>query len=637
MLEGYGKNLRKQINKYKYISFDLFDTLIKRYVSYPTDVFAIVESAYIKKYRKNGIEDFQKIRVDAERYLRRNCKGEITLKEIYEYLGKTYSDEIIDRYRELELNIELEISYPNIEMIKLYKECLSQNKKVYIVTDMYLPKNTIEKILKRNGICGYRRLYISCELKKTKRSGELFKHILSEEGISVKDIVHIGDNYISDYVKPRIMGIRSFHIAENKSSNRKKNEFVSILDNYIYHLNKSKTFDKYTSIGVSVLGPLIFGYVMWLKYRFENSEYDKILFFSREGMLIKKAYDIVNNNKDGLYFYASRRALQVAAIWISPDYENVMNSMFLPRTFTLEWLINNWGLSWSDIICESELLGLNRNDYFSKFRIMEDKRVRELYEQLKARILDKSRKECEAFVQFLFKNNICGKIAIVDIGWNGNMQKAFERIVKTYVPSIISVSGFYLGVFTETQNNKIQKMESYISYGNELADYVKKIYAHTTLEILCMANHGSLLRYSGTDLKNELLTFAEFEYYDTNTYYVVEKIQLGALHFVKEFLKLGELLDGNNEYIEYSLKKFEHPSLEFASIIGDLKIIDNSVKSIAAPKKIWKYFMNPSTLCKDFVECSWKIGFCKRLFKVSINYRKIINWFEKCVVSYIKK
>ena len=41
--------------------------------------------------------------------------------------------------------------------------------------------------------------------------------------------------------------------------------------------------------------------------------YDKVLFFSREGYFIKQAYDLVKNVDavEGIYFYASRQALQV--------------------------------------------------------------------------------------------------------------------------------------------------------------------------------------------------------------------------------------------------------------------------------------------------------------------------------------
>ena len=643
MLERYIEKkyriLREKIQAYKYVSFDLYDTLINRYVNHPKDVFDIVETAYIKKYKKIGIENFSKLRIETEKKLRINCENEITLNEIYENISSFYSQDIIKRYRELEIKIELEISYLNDEMIEVFNECIAQGKVVYITTDMYLPIDIIEELLKRHGISGYKKIYLSCNEKKSKKNGEIFEYILKKEKICSNDIVHIGDNFVSDYLKPRKEGIKSYYF--NGKSLRRKEESVEaiVVDNFIYNLNKKEFADTVTSIGISVLGPLVYGYVMWLKIIFEKEKFSNILFFSREGKFIKKAYDMINDEKNnqGIYFLASRRALQLAAICICPEYEEVMKSMFLPREFTTEWLINGWGLTWDEYGAELEMLGLKRDGILSKFQIMEDKCVKAVYERFKEHILEKSREECEAFISYVRSNNIMGRIAIVDIGWNGNMQKAFEKIINAYVPEVDSVTGFYYGVFTSTKNHEIQKMNSYISIDNNMADYIKNVYAHTSLELLFMANHGTFLSYSNMQKKGRNLGFSEFEYRGTLTEDCVNKIQLGALLFIKEFCDLGEFLNYSDENGKRFLRKFEYPDMDFAKIIGDLEIIDKGVVRIAKPSKFKNYLLNPMSLYKEFLECSWKIGFCKRLFRVSINYGKIINFLEKRVVNILRK
>ena len=42
--------LKNKIQKFEWVSFDIFDTLIKRSVPLPSDVFRIVEVTYKKKY-----------------------------------------------------------------------------------------------------------------------------------------------------------------------------------------------------------------------------------------------------------------------------------------------------------------------------------------------------------------------------------------------------------------------------------------------------------------------------------------------------------------------------------------------------------------------------------------------------------
>ena len=50
---------------------------------------------------------------------------------------------------------------------------------------------------------------------------------------------------------------------------------------------------------------------------------------------------------------------------------------------------------------------------------------------------------------------------MVDIGWFGNMQKAFETIIKkSGYP--LNITGYYLGYNTGSNNYKIQDMNGYV-------------------------------------------------------------------------------------------------------------------------------------------------------------------------------
>ena len=85
---------------------------------------------------------------------------------------------------------------------------------------MYLNSHTIQTILQN---CGYEisgvdgvdgvNLYVSSEYAKTKRTGSLFKTVLSIEYVASHDIIHIGDNWRSDWFRPRMMGMKSVLIA----------------------------------------------------------------------------------------------------------------------------------------------------------------------------------------------------------------------------------------------------------------------------------------------------------------------------------------------------------------------------------------------------------------------------------------
>ena len=75
--------------------------------------------------------------------------------------------------------------------------------------------------------------------------------------------------------------------------------------------------DVYEKIGYEVLGPILFGYVRWLNKQIIETRADVVLFLSREGKLLEKAYkSIFKETFDTRieYVNVSRLALAKATI-----------------------------------------------------------------------------------------------------------------------------------------------------------------------------------------------------------------------------------------------------------------------------------------------------------------------------------
>ena len=189
----YDQGIVDFLIKFDVISFDIFDTLILRSVGQPSNIFKIVGN-------KLNIADFTNIRINAEKMARqkREKKGqsnEVNLDEIYEFIdfGSKEKD-IIKKY---ELDTEIESSRANAFIQNIYYEMLKHNKKVILISDMYLSRKEIEKILKK---CNYQNadeIFISSEYRESKSNGKLFN--IAERKIGKdKKIIHIGDNFYSD-------------------------------------------------------------------------------------------------------------------------------------------------------------------------------------------------------------------------------------------------------------------------------------------------------------------------------------------------------------------------------------------------------------------------------------------------------
>ncbi len=70
------EKLQEKIDRFDYVSFDVFDTLLLRPYAKPTDLFQHMES-------NEGISGFAKARVSAEGNTRSKECPEVTLEEIY--------------------------------------------------------------------------------------------------------------------------------------------------------------------------------------------------------------------------------------------------------------------------------------------------------------------------------------------------------------------------------------------------------------------------------------------------------------------------------------------------------------------------------------------------------------------------
>ena len=128
--------------KYDVISFDIFDTLILRSLNNPVDVFALIGEEL-------GIYDFVTLRRKCETEMRKihlaNVKSnEVTISEIYDRVAY-YSGIDSEKGQTLELEKELAVCFANPYMYEVFQILKHAGKTIVAVTDMYLPKNKMEK------------------------------------------------------------------------------------------------------------------------------------------------------------------------------------------------------------------------------------------------------------------------------------------------------------------------------------------------------------------------------------------------------------------------------------------------------------------------------------------------------------
>lgn len=192
------------------VTFDIFDTLVLRSCQEPAAIFDIVEERWNKEHEDMPIAGFRAKRMDAERKARlaAGSSVEVTVEDIYAYVSCGQEGMRTELMR-LEESCEYDVCMPNQKLVALFHE-VSRNRRVAIVSDMYLPSTIIVNILNKCGIEGYEKLYVSSDCGAMKRNGRLFGLVLSELGVEPARALHIGDHALADYLAPKMMGLRAF-------------------------------------------------------------------------------------------------------------------------------------------------------------------------------------------------------------------------------------------------------------------------------------------------------------------------------------------------------------------------------------------------------------------------------------------
>ncbi|MDE6138952.1 MAG: hypothetical protein K2F57_05735, partial [Candidatus Gastranaerophilales bacterium] len=315
-------------------------------------------------------ENFYRYRTDAEfrqrnYYNRKNQKQDVTLDIIYEDLKNNFclTAEQCERVKQLEIQTELENVVPIKKNIERFKAFQQDGKRIVLISDMYLPEFAIRKMLEK---CALKldnvNIYISSIEGTMKESGNLFKVVKLKENIEYKNWTHIGDNYYSDYINAKTLGIQAeFYQYEKLKGYEKKllekyfdSPFIQLIIGYSKNirLDKFNSSDKY-HLGASLAGPLFYPYVSWILKQAQARDIKCLYFVARDGYVLKAIADVLIKKQKldikTIYIYGSKKAWRVPSLDLS---NKLLTEQFVE---TLLWehkkLDKNLGLTYEEV-CE---------------------------------------------------------------------------------------------------------------------------------------------------------------------------------------------------------------------------------------------------------------------------------------------
>ena len=629
--------LKKKIDEADVVSFDIFDTLVERYVNEPTDVFDLVELSWNQNNPTSQINNFKEKRIIAEKMSRKQTNlEEVTLVEIYSNLFKEYPNIKIDNLRSEEIRIEKAVCKDKDIGKEAYEYSLAKGKRIVFTSDMYLDKKDIVAILHQCGYCKYENLFLSSDLKKRKKTGSLYIHIIKELNVYPNNILHIGDNINYDINNANKYGINTYLINNflNENCFWKNNQFQK--NNHIIRgfISRKKLQNDFYAAGYEILGPLLFGFTEWLHGYIKKYDPDKIIFLARDGDIIKQFYEnrYRRDKAKIVYAYASRRGLIVPTLWKNPNIKNIQESIHFNDHIRILDVLERIGID----VADNETMLLKHKEkldiYIDALNLESNKLFNEIFDDVREKIFQNSKKEYVCALNY-WKNIISNgeNIFVIDIGWNGNLQRALHRIIDDI--GDINIKGFYLGINPKVNNG--EEMKGYMFSKNRFEkNYYSLNHFMPLFETFFMNMSGSLYKYDDSGQGYRLY---DYEYINKSGMLIEEisainKIRLGSLDFLEDFMSYYQKLGIEftvNDAISNMFSLGLYPKFYATKLFGNFRFFNSSVEYLACSKDN-KFNIN------DFLKSHWKIGYAKRYIHLNLNYYRIINLL-KTIKNYRRK
>lgn len=414
-------HLAKGVMPYDVISFDVFDTLILRPFSSPSDLFILVGE-------RLDIMDFCEIRIHAEQEARRISRlergnQEVTLLDIYRLVEEETGVDA-EKGAETEFAVECSLCFANPYMKEVFLMVKGQGKKVAAVSDMYLPEEKMRLLLARCGYEGLDDILVSCDYNCSKRNGGLYDILLQR---CPGKLVHIGDNPVSDIEAAQKKGIdtRYYQNVNEAGSPFRAGDMSRLVGSAYRGIVNARLhsgryhYSPYYEVGFVYTGLYVMGFCRWIRNYAEEHRLDKILFLAREGDLYQKVFRLMYPEIPSEYVLWSRIPVVKTIVgknrhpYLLQIIHHKANALYKSKVGTL---FDRTGIG-----------ALKK--YFRDFRIREEEYLTPENEKIVRRLVVSHWEEVCACYQkdqeyireyLLEKIGDARRAAVVDVGWSGN-------------------------------------------------------------------------------------------------------------------------------------------------------------------------------------------------------------------------
>lgn len=496
-------------------TFDIFDTIIRRRGIAPKSVFYLIQSRMKKadelSFPQYLIERYPAIRQEVEfdtrtaykrtTYERDTETIEVTLDAILSRLQESYSltDDQKQFLFDAETQIEIDVTEPRKKMIDEYFSLKQAGHEVFLISDMYLPSETIRKMItKVDSRFADEKLFLSSDSGYQKSLGTLYEYVFFNIDYKYSRWVHHGDNKRADGSVPRRYGIVTYnHDMDTMRPYEKelverapdiyRNDaflFAKKMQQYRWQCidEEEMNFNGHMYYNYAYIGSAFVPYVYWCLKHAIHQGYESVYFISRDGHFLKQIADVLieklHLNIQSKFIFASRK------VWRVPSFIDEID----PASFTSFGMFTNMA-NFDELVAasqldETELLEIlpelenYRNEPTLKGNVAVE--IRNIFQHSEAyqnRLLEIAAERRPIVLDYIKQEiDFTEKFAFIEFWGRGYTQDTFTRLLGECIEGDFTNPFYYVRNFTDNIGNSVRHRFSTLPYD---FSYFEPIFAQT--------------------------------------------------------------------------------------------------------------------------------------------------------------
>lgn len=628
------------------VSFDLFDTVLIRRVHVPdmikVPVARFIAAKAVEFGNQCSWEKVLKLRDKVEKEHRART-GEhfddhearypdFMLEVLTQIFKEKMSNDLLEKVTDYELTMEKAMIVPRADLVAWIKKLYKQGKKILILSDIYLPSDHLKRLIRHAGFLEYvTDVVSSADTFLAKASGNAFPMIREKYSLDFQQWLHIGDNPISDGLRPSEFGIRSLVLNDISEKKRKLIFRMYTVFSYSRPFWKGRMFQQmmlplegentnrsplYIE-GYNFFAPLVGAFVQGVAERTRSLGIKRVYFMSREGWTFMKFWEraIPVVFPDGLnpeisYLYVSRNALAGATCAYQGLTQDNANIAFLsPGNRDMRDLCRVFRLDINPLKPFMVRYGLREDDSLSSLYYTSRNKFEEFHTKF-LDLLENQDFQTEIKKQTIPTNNALQRylehegffdqrdVALVDVGWLGTIQRFLYEAVK-HREDKPRFHGFLMGAsrgipYPTLPDNYVEGL----IFDCDRFDFAGSLimYARDIFEEAFRAHHSSLDGYDLKENSFELIfrnqddDYGKAELLQNEYYYELQKgILDAAARFGAASAMLGFKFWVLRPWLNYLLfNKIAFPKAREVQIIRHKYHLDDFRGKYIPPKKFLK-------------------------------------------------